>query len=145
MPVKYYRLFDLLNRRGMKKTDLLEVISAPTLAKLSKGKTVTTEVISNICEFLQCQPGDIMEYVKPPTEEEYGTEPNSTEDTEQQSTLAEKPEQPESPPDDDDLPGFMREDYGKESEPQKELDPVPEEVDYDELPLFMQKHFKKNS
>ena len=50
-------------RRGMKKTDLLEVVSAPTLAKLSKGKTVTTEVISNICNFLNCQPGDLMEYV----------------------------------------------------------------------------------
>ena len=37
MPMRYYRLFDLLTRRGMKKTDLLEIISAPTLAKLSKG------------------------------------------------------------------------------------------------------------
>ena len=63
MSIKYYKLFDLLNRRGMKKTDLLEVVSAPTLAKLSKGKTVTTEVISNICNFLNCQPGDLMEYV----------------------------------------------------------------------------------
>lgn len=61
MSIKYYKLFDLLNRRGMKKTDLLEVISAPTLAKLSKGKTVTTEVIATICTFLDCQPGDIME------------------------------------------------------------------------------------
>ncbi len=38
--MKYYRLFDLLARRDMKKTDLLSVISAPTLAKLSKGETV---------------------------------------------------------------------------------------------------------
>ena len=62
MGIKYYKLLDLLNRRGMKKTDLLNVISAPTLAKLSKGKTVTTEVIENICKYLNCQPGDIMEY-----------------------------------------------------------------------------------
>lgn len=64
MSIKYYKLFDLLNRRGMKKTDLLEIVSAPTLAKLSKGKTVTTEVIGNICKFLDCQPEDIMEYEK---------------------------------------------------------------------------------
>lgn len=64
MVIKYYKLFDLLNRRGMKKTDLLKVVSAPTLAKLSKGKTVTTEVIANICNFLDCQPGDIMESEK---------------------------------------------------------------------------------
>lgn len=65
MSMKYYKLFDLLTRKGMKKTDLLnnKIISSPTLAKLSKGETVTTEVLSNICEALNCQPGDIMEYV----------------------------------------------------------------------------------
>lgn len=65
MSMKYYKLFDLLARRGMKKTDLLnyKIISSPTLAKLSKGETVTTEVLSNICEALHCQPGDIMEYI----------------------------------------------------------------------------------
>ena len=60
--MKYYRLFDLLARRDMKKTDLLSVISAPTLAKLSKGETVKTDVLCKICDFLDCQPGDIMEY-----------------------------------------------------------------------------------
>ena len=62
--MKYYRLFDLLSRRDMKKTDLLSVISAPTLAKLSKGETVKTAVLCKICDFLDCQPGDIMEYKK---------------------------------------------------------------------------------
>lgn len=63
MSIKYYKLFDLLARRDMKKTDLLDIISSPTLAKLSKGETVTTEVIAKICQFLNCQPGDIMEYI----------------------------------------------------------------------------------
>lgn len=62
--MKYYKLFDLLTRRGMKKTDLLSIISAPTLAKLSKGETVKTDVLCKICELLDCQPGDIMEYEK---------------------------------------------------------------------------------
>lgn len=63
--IKYYRLFDLLARKGYKKTDLITLtgISSPTLAKLSKGDTVTTEVISKICDALNCQPGDIMEYI----------------------------------------------------------------------------------
>lgn len=61
MTIKYYKLFDLLNRKGMKKTDLLEIISSPTLAKLSKSEIITTEVIQKICDFLECQPGDIME------------------------------------------------------------------------------------
>ena len=59
--IKYYLLFDLLMRKGMKKTDLLEVISAPTLAKLSKGEVVNTDIIDKICTFLKCQPGQIME------------------------------------------------------------------------------------
>jgi putative transcriptional regulator len=64
VPIKYYKLFDLLARRGMKKTDLIHVadISSPTLAKLSKGETVTTEIIERICKALGCQPSDIMEY-----------------------------------------------------------------------------------
>ena len=63
MSIKYYKLFDLLQRRDMKKTDLLTLakISTPTLAKLSKGETVTTEVIEKICVALEVQPGDIME------------------------------------------------------------------------------------
>lgn len=64
MPLRYFRLFDLLTRRGMKKTDLLQVISSPTLAKLSKGDDVNTKVICKICDFLKCQPSDIMEYVE---------------------------------------------------------------------------------
>lgn len=62
--IRYYKLFDLLNRRGMKKTDLLEIISAPTLAKISKGKNIQTDVIDKICIALECQPGDIMEVVE---------------------------------------------------------------------------------
>lgn len=64
MSIKYYKLFDLLNRKGMKKTDLLKIMSSPTLAKLSKGEIITTEVIQKICDFLECQPGDIMENIK---------------------------------------------------------------------------------
>lgn len=61
--IRYYRLFDLLNRRGMKKTDLLKVISAPTIAKLSKGEIIKTDTIDKICLFLECQPSDIMEVI----------------------------------------------------------------------------------
>lgn len=60
--IKFYKLWDILNRRGMKKTDLLQVISSPTLAKLAKSESITTEVIGKICKFLNCQPGDLMEY-----------------------------------------------------------------------------------
>lgn len=72
--MKYNKLFALLALRGMKKSDLvsLKVISSPTLAKLSKGESITTTVLCQLCEFLKCQPGDLMEYVpdEPKTDQE---------------------------------------------------------------------------
>lgn len=62
--IKYYKLFILLDKKGMKRTDLLRIMSSVTLAKLGKGESVTTDVICRICNFLDCQPGDIMEYIK---------------------------------------------------------------------------------
>lgn len=62
--MKYTKLFTLLASREMKRTDLLTVISSPTLAKLSKGQSVTTDILCKLCQFLHCQPGDIMEYVE---------------------------------------------------------------------------------
>ena len=57
----YDKLWKLLKDRNMKKTDLLEIVSSPTLAKLSKNDNVNVKVIGQICSFLNCQPGDIME------------------------------------------------------------------------------------
>lgn len=62
--MKYYKLFILLDKKGMKRTELLKVISSVTLAKLGKGESVTTDILCKICDFLDCQPGDIMEYIK---------------------------------------------------------------------------------
>ena len=65
MAIQYYKLFDLLNRRNMKKTDLLSLagITSTTLARLSKGETVNIEIIDRLCRALNCQPGDILEYI----------------------------------------------------------------------------------
>ena len=63
--MKYNKLFSLLDIKDMKKSDLISqgVISSPTLAKLGKGESITTTVLCQLCKFLQCQTGDIMEYV----------------------------------------------------------------------------------
>ena len=59
--IRYYKLFTLLDQKGMQKTDLLEIMASTTLAKLSKGEVVKTSIIDKICTFLNCQQGDIME------------------------------------------------------------------------------------
>lgn len=58
----YAKLWVLLASRGMKKTDLNKIISKATLAKLGKNASITTDTIDRLCEFLNCQPSDIMEY-----------------------------------------------------------------------------------
>ena len=61
--LSYTKLWKLLNDRGMKKTDLKAVISSATLAKLGKNEPISSTVIEKICDFLNCQPGDIMENI----------------------------------------------------------------------------------
>ncbi len=62
MPIKYYKLMDYLNRRGIKKRELLDVVSEPTLYKLVHGESVSTNVLSAICCKLNCDISDIAEY-----------------------------------------------------------------------------------
>ncbi|MDM8111776.1 helix-turn-helix transcriptional regulator [Phascolarctobacterium faecium] len=66
MAIRYYKLFDLLQRRGIKKMEFCKLadISSPTMAKLSAGANINTEIINRICSTLEVQPGDIMEYAK---------------------------------------------------------------------------------
>lgn len=66
MAIKYYKLLDLINRRGISKMQLKEMtgIGNSTLAKLSSNENVALDVIERICEVLGVQPGDIMEYYK---------------------------------------------------------------------------------
>ena len=65
MGLSYKPLFKLLIDKGLKKSDLKELIgiSLPTLAKLTKGEPISGTTIEKICAYFQCQPGDIIEYV----------------------------------------------------------------------------------
>jgi DNA-binding Xre family transcriptional regulator len=68
--IRYNKLFSLLAMRGMKKKELLQVISSPTIAALGKNEGVAMETIEKLCEYFACQPGDLMEYVSNPKDEE---------------------------------------------------------------------------
>lgn len=66
MRMSYKKMFDILEKKKITKTELREniKISTATLAKLSKNEPVAMKVIEDICDFLNCQPGDIMEMEK---------------------------------------------------------------------------------
>lgn len=61
--VSYKKLWKLLIDRDMKKKDLMAEanISATSVAKLTKGENIQTDVLVKICRALQCDFADIME------------------------------------------------------------------------------------
>ncbi|MBQ3894883.1 MAG: helix-turn-helix transcriptional regulator [Clostridia bacterium] len=70
MAISYKKLWKLLIDKDMKKSDLERKsgITHYALRQLSLGNNVSTEVLSKICETLNCAIDDVMEFV--PDEEE---------------------------------------------------------------------------
>lgn len=71
MKASYNKLWKLLIDKKMSKTDLRHStkISTSTLAKLGKDEMVSTEVLSKICDALNCSIGDIIDMVKDENEQ----------------------------------------------------------------------------
>lgn len=63
MIVSYKKLWKLLIDRDLKKRDLCQMagISSASVAKLTKGENVQTDVLVKICAALSCGIEDIME------------------------------------------------------------------------------------
>ena len=63
MALSYNKLWKLLIDKNLRKSDLhsLTGISQSTIAKLSKGENVNTDILENICRVLNCEIGDIVE------------------------------------------------------------------------------------
>lgn len=66
MSVCYNKLWKLLIDKGMKKKDLRLAtgITTTALAKLGKNEHVSTEILTKICNVLDCDLCDIVELVK---------------------------------------------------------------------------------
>lgn len=72
MEVSYKKLWKLLIDKDMKKKDLQAEagISWSSVTKLSKGETVSMEVLMKVCKALNCDIGDIMELIPTPEDSE---------------------------------------------------------------------------
>lgn len=66
MKISYNKLWKLLIDKKMKRQDLRAItkISDATMAKLTKGQSVNTEILVRICEALDCDISDIAEIEK---------------------------------------------------------------------------------
>ena len=62
----YNKLWKMLIDRNMMKKDLMAEtnITSSTMAKMRKGLPVNMEILGRICEALDCDIGDIVNYVK---------------------------------------------------------------------------------
>lgn len=64
--IVFYKLKDVLRRRNLRDGDLAKMTgcSASTICKVMQGKNVNLEVIDKICNALDVQPSEIMEFQK---------------------------------------------------------------------------------
>lgn len=63
MKISYKKLWKLLIDKDMRKLDLQRAagISSTSVAKLTKGENVNTDILVKICKALECDTSDIME------------------------------------------------------------------------------------
>ena len=70
MPLRYkIDVLRVLKEKGYNTNTirLQKILSQNTLQRLRKGQYISGESIAVICELLECQPGDILEYEAEPT------------------------------------------------------------------------------
>jgi len=67
----YNKLLSLMSDKGLTTYRIRKekIISEGTLQNIRKGKSITMDSVAALCKVLDCQPGDILEYV-PDNEEE---------------------------------------------------------------------------
>lgn len=65
MAISYNKLWKILIDKGMKKEDLrLQAgLTTNVIAKLGKNENVNTEALAKICKVLDCNIGDIMDFI----------------------------------------------------------------------------------
>ena len=63
MGVNYDKMFKMMIDKKIRKGELAEQagISPTTITKMARGESVTTVVLSKICNVLKCNVGDIMD------------------------------------------------------------------------------------
>lgn len=66
MPIKYDKLLALLKEKGYTTYRIRKekIVGQATWSKIQNGGDIDTRTIAKLCDILNCQPGDILEYEK---------------------------------------------------------------------------------
>ncbi len=64
--ISYEKLWALMKAKGLTtyRIQKEKIMGQGTLQNLRDNRDITTKTIAALCEALECQPGDILEYVK---------------------------------------------------------------------------------
>ncbi len=66
MPISYNKLLEIFEKRQITSYTLTKkdkIIGQATWKNIHEGKHIDTRTIESLCKYLNCQPGDILEYV----------------------------------------------------------------------------------
>ena len=63
--IVYNKLLNTMKQQGLSTYRIRKetIISESTLQNIREGKRITTDAIASLCGALNCQPGDILEYI----------------------------------------------------------------------------------
>ena len=66
MRISYNKLWDLMEKNKMKKTDLAKAaeITGYTMTKMNKNEPVSLEVIMRVCKVFHCDIGEVLEVLE---------------------------------------------------------------------------------
>lgn len=66
MRISYNKLWDLMKKNKMKKTDLAKAaeITGYTMTKMNKNEPVSLEVMMRVCKVFHCDIGEVMEMIE---------------------------------------------------------------------------------
>jgi len=72
MPIKYDKLLERMEAAKISSYTIKrdKIIGQATYKKIVEGGNIDTRTIAKLCDLLDCQPGDILEYVKDNNNEE---------------------------------------------------------------------------
>ena len=66
MPISYKKLFERMEKKGIKKVDLSTKygLNPKTVDSLVNNRSITMDTLMILCEVLDAQPGYLVEYIK---------------------------------------------------------------------------------
>ncbi len=64
--ISYAKLWNVMKQRGVTQYALIKThhVSPGQITRLKRNESVSTHTIEMFCRILNCQPGDLMEYIE---------------------------------------------------------------------------------